>query len=127
MKCNQLICAQSAITDRTTNNVSIINICENLLSSLFPFQIPILTLWLSLEREEGDELTVTPLLTISLNEQVLFQQPITITFIDGDPKNNTTANMQGGLIINNPGTLRFAVSINNNELKSYSFTIGERH
>ena len=126
MKCNQLICAQSVITDKTSNQISIINIYETALVALFPTQIPVLTLYISFEREDGDELDVSVLLLITLNETEILRQPMSITFIDGDPRNNTTVNMQG-LIIGGPGELKFSILANDNELETYSFAIKLRN
>ena len=122
MKCLQLICAQSVITDKTTNQVSIFNIVEYLTSNLFPFQIPVLALFISLEREEVDPLSVFLSLRILIDEIQLFNHPIQVSFIEGDLRNNTTINLQG-LLINKSGTLNFLIEYNNVVLKSYSFSI----
>ena len=110
MKCLQLICAQSVITDKTTNQVSIFNIVEYLTSNLFPFQIPVLALFISLEREEVDPLSVFLSLRILIDEIQLFNHPIQVSFIEG-------------LLINKSGTLNFLIEYNNVVLKSYSFSI----
>jgi hypothetical protein len=122
MKCNQLICAQSVVTDKTTNQVSIFNIFENGISSLFPFQIPLVTLFIQLEKETGEPLTFNFNLIINLDEVNLYQQPVSISFLEGDLRNNTTINMQG-LVISKPGTLTFIVEFDGVFQKTYSFRI----
>lgn len=122
MKCNQLICAQSVVTDKTTNQVSIFNIYETLFSNLFPLQIPGLAIFIQFEREEGDGLNIAFILKINLDETILYSQPITISFIEPDLKNNTTVNMQG-IPISKPGLLTFTIEYNNSNLKSYFFNI----
>jgi len=123
MRCTELICAQSVVIDKTTNQVSIFNIYENAFSTLFPFQIPILALFIQLEREGHDPLTNTFNLIIKLNNNQLLNQPVTISFIDGDVRNNTTVNMQG-LVIGEPGAVSFDVEQNNEIKKTYYFKIG---
>ena len=121
MKCNALICSQSVITDKTTGQASIINIYEGIQSTLFPFQLP-LSVFISTEKEADDPNAITINFKISLEEQALFNLPISVVFIDPAVKNNTTVNLQG-LVIGQAGKLSFSVFYNDVELKRCYMTI----
>lgn len=125
MKCNQLICAQSVVTDKATNQVSIFNIYETAISSLFPFQIPVLALFIQLEKEDTEPLIFAFNLIIKLNNNILYKQPVSISFLQGDLRNNTSINMQG-LVISQAGVLSFEVEYENTVQKTYSFKITQR-
>ena len=62
---------------------------------------------------------------IRLNENHLYTQPITISFTEGDIKNNTTVNLQN-MIVAQPGNLAFIVEYNGEEKKVTSFKIEMR-
>ena len=126
MKCKELICAQSVVIDKTTNQVSIFNIYENIFSPFFPISLSSVALFIQFEREmEIDPLNVTFNLNIRLNENHLYTQPITISFTEGDIKNNTTVNLQN-MIVAQPGNLAFIVEYNGEEKKVTSFKIEMR-
>src|SRR5580704_2681483 len=108
MNCLQLICAQSVVTDKTTNQVSVINIYETVIPPSIPFIIPAMALFAQFEKEESDPVELTFTLIIRLAGNLLYNQPIAISFIEPESKNNTTVNMQG-LLINQPGILSFNV------------------
>ena len=123
MKCTELICAQSVVIDKTTNQISIFNIYENAFSSLFPFGMPGVALFIQFEREAEDPLANTFNLIITLNEAQLLLQPITISFIEGDIRNNTSINLQN-FVVPQQGILTFIVEHNGERKKTYSVRIG---
>ncbi|RXK86868.1 DUF6941 family protein [Filimonas effusa] len=121
MTCSTLLCAQTIITDKATNNVSVINIVENINASLFPIQIPISVL-IATERKVEDPASFNILFRFTLNGDPLLETPVAVTFLDQTVKHNATINI-AGLLINQPGMLFASVVYNGEVIKSTSLTV----
>ena len=74
------IAANRVIVDSTTNQVSIIDLFEQLKSSAFPVLVPRLTLLYYVSREKGDPDTKDLSVVCKLNETEIFKVAVKVDF-----------------------------------------------
>ena len=74
------IAANRVIVDSVTNQVSIIDLFENLKSSAFPVLVPKLTLLFYVSREDGDPETKDLAVVCKLNDAEIFKVEVKVDF-----------------------------------------------
>ena len=124
MVCSALICAQSVVIDKATNRASLLNITENINSTLFPIQYP-MCIFMMYERQENEDGNYELLLNVNIDGQEILKTPFKINFIDGNLRNNSTINISG-LIIPKTGKLTFAIYFKGEELRSTYINVKEK-
>lgn len=77
-----MLCAENVIVDTDTNNVSIINVLEEMIPSGLPFVIPHLVLVIQLERDKDDLAEVSTTLKLAVNNEKIAEYPLQIDFLD---------------------------------------------
>jgi len=86
---------ENAILDARTNNISLINIIEEIQIMGFPTLLPHLSIVAQLQKEpidNGDQFVFE--IRIRINQRQLFAQPVTTNFM-GRPKNRLILDMNG--------------------------------
>jgi hypothetical protein len=113
--------AEGVIRDRTTDLISAFNIQEGLMAEGFPLFIKSLTFFALLERSADDAETDVCRFTTTLNENVLNEQPINITF-QGKLKTRVLVNLVG-LFLPQPGNLTFTLTLSTGVITSYTVEV----
>lgn len=105
MKLETIICAKGVAVDARTNTVSVFSILEELTPASFPAFIPELSVLALLNRGESEPEGFTVRLTVFLNDDVLLNQSMEISF---QGKTNVRAIFEmRGMPILRPGKLVF--------------------
>lgn len=121
MKLIFLTCANSAVTDTATNNVSLFHVIEELQSPSFPMILPSFTIVSILQRESGDRKKTLLHYRLKLDRQTLVELPLEITF--GGQKRNRATGIVNGLTIPQPGILKAELRLKNKTLGSWSIEV----
>jgi len=121
--CFLCLAALGVIRDTETNNVSVFSILEELGAQGFPFLIQemgVLAMW---RRSTPDEGAVDLQFRVLNNDTQLYAGPVRVAFAQAERHRSIVR--LGGLLIREPGNLRFGFFHGNEELASYTVRIKE--
>ena len=121
MRAKILICAENIIIDQTTNNVSIINLFEQINPPALPIILPRMTILSIVEREESDSEVIPFVIRISSGNQVVFEQTNEYNFQNLQRSRNIL--LFGGMPITQPGILLFEILVNNSVFQTYKIIV----
>ncbi len=113
--------AEVVIREAETNNISVINIIDNITAQGFPLfmsRLAFLTIW---EKETADPNAYRTIFSIALNEQNLHTQEINIDF-QGHLRHRQIVTMQG-LVIPQPGPVIFRLAIDGGPEATFTLNI----
>ena len=116
-----MFCAEGAVRDAQSNTISVFNISEEIQAGNFPAFVPRTAVVVFLERENGDPGQVNLTLTISLGEETLNSFPVAIDFAE-KLRNRLITDIRG-LPVPGPGTLTFALALDERSLNSWDAVI----
>jgi hypothetical protein len=117
-----IILARSAVLDRFTNRLSIINVVDELRSPSFPVWIPDLVVVAMWSRDKQDRATFTARLEVTLDRRVLLKQDHEIDFATGLISRSIIA--LNGITIPATGILRFRLLVGRKRLAEYWVGVG---
>lgn len=120
-QCRLLVCAEEVIIDRTTNNVSLINLLEEFSAVGFPAVKQKICVFTLLAREPTDPNTVTGTLVAKIGEEEILRGEAQFDFAD-KPRNRHTSRI-AGLVVQTPGVLKFSLILNGVEVGSHSIMV----
>jgi hypothetical protein len=121
IKSKLAVCSESIVRDAETNNLSIFNMLEELTSIEFPFVLPRFATLFYLERDEQDPNVIDATITLSLNTTLIGQA---VGKGDFEEKSRTRIILAvQGLVIPEPGVLTATVSVDGQELSSWSIIV----
>lgn len=109
MKIEFLACADICVIDARTNQVSLINLCEELQAEQFPAAHPQLALLSLFVREQDEPQKVHAQLTVKLNGIVLAETKLQIDFQNLLRCRNTA--IFSSIPLMSPGELRFEIKL----------------
>lgn len=121
MHCKLAALLQRVIIDQRSNNLTLVDVLDELRPATLPFVIPQLTALFVVERGAEDPLQADLVVTLLLDDAELVQMPATADF--GQKLRVRMIVDIGGLLIQQPGMLRARLSRDGNELASYSVVI----
>ncbi len=111
-----MLCADAVIRDAETNAISIFNIIEEIGAEALPLLIPRFVVYNLLERDDDDPVKVAATLRLTIDDESLFEQGITLNF--QDKKRNRSIFTLHGLALFRPGILKVSLSVEDHELDS---------
>ncbi len=123
IKSRLAVCSESIVRDAETNNISVFNILEELASPEFPFFLPRFAAIFYLERDEHDPDVINASITITLNDKQIGHATGDNNF-EGKTRTRLILAVQG-LVIPEPGLLKAAVLVDDQELSSWSIIVQE--
>jgi len=118
--CKFAMCADSVIIDRGTNQISVINIIEQLQSHGFPLAILKFVAVFYLTRENNDNPTPDVLLRVDA-ENTTNTFPLDLNF--GEKLKNRVVSTLEGVVMPGPGTLRVSLLIDGNSVGHWEFEV----
>lgn len=121
MKVILFTCVKLAVTDATTNALSLFQVMEELQTPSFPLAIPSFTIVIILERERGDRKKTLLHYRLKLGRQTLVELPLEINFLGR--KRYRNHGVVHGLTIPQPGTLKAEIRLKNRTLGSWSIEV----
>jgi hypothetical protein len=122
IRCVLAVAAESILVDSATNNVSAVNILEELKAPNFPRAAPKIMVLFLLERDDTDpEQLDGCTLVINLAGQELFSGPMEVNF-QGKPRLRLMTGFVGLSVIG-PGQLVFALRQGNTELGRWQLQV----
>jgi len=113
--------SESVVIDQQTNQVSVINVLEDIQSPGFPLVISKLSAVFYLTREASDNAIVEFSIRFFNNEIELNRFPVTSNF--EDKLKNRTRIQVNGLVIPNPGNFSVGIFYNDEELSRWQMAI----
>jgi hypothetical protein len=119
--CKLAACANRIIVDAASNQVSIIDLLDEMASQSFPIVVPSVHCLFLLKREQADASEQVFRLEVRLEENVIFQTPITANF--GENLINRSIVGFEGFVIPGIGTLCFELTLGGQVLASSSVLI----
>lgn len=123
MRCALIAACEIAIIDARTNNLTLINILQDLSSPTFPAIHPRVNLAAILDRT-GDEPNASDgTIRIALDDQPVFETPLHIDF-QGHLRVRAVAEIQG-VVLTRPGILKLSLLHAGNELGSWSLRVNQ--
>lgn len=109
MKVRLAFCAQSAVVDRFSNDLSIFNVKTRLKAPSFPVFVPEIVFITLLKAEKDDPSTIETKAKVSLNGKILGEVPVVVKLVPGtDSRQIVNFRM---LPIAEVGTLTFCLSL----------------
>jgi hypothetical protein len=123
MKLLLLCCAQSCTVDKTTNNVSIFNIIEEVQAPSFPGAIVPFSVFALITRTKREASTQTAYLQVFKDNQIkpILEAPMNLDF-QQQFRTRAIGNL-GGLVVESPGMLRFVIREKRSELGSWAVPV----
>jgi len=112
------LAAEGVIRDAQTNNISIFNILEGVTAEGFPLFIQRVTFFVFWERDAEDPQQISGRFRVEVAGRELHAQPIHINF--GNVLKNRTIIVTQGLVIPQPGSLTFAITLDSGLTASYT-------
>ncbi len=122
-KLKLLLCADTVIRDAQTNNISIINLYEDLSPEAFPSLLPHFMVLVLFEREIIDPNILSFELQVVLNQQEIFKTKIDATFQDKIRTRNII--FFNGFPLNTHGLLEIIVKDEENIYGNYQIIINK--
>lgn len=105
MNCTLLICCQSIITDKQTNNTTLINLYDEVYPISFP-HVTSIGVYITIKREISEPPSEKMYLKIYNEKSELSRVPITVNFLEGYKTANAIINFEG-ILINQPSVVTF--------------------
>jgi hypothetical protein len=124
MKVKYFLCADSASIDNRLTTLSLFHILDEAIAVSFPFVIPRIVIASSLIREERDQPDPRLQLKIQIGENVIAQAPFRVDFQENQNTSRSVAEMHNLLIVA-PGTLKFILSMADENIAEWSMNIGQ--
>jgi hypothetical protein len=118
---NYLLCAESSALDQRRNTLCAFHILDNLYVPLFPFVIQRISILASAGRSTEEPSLIQARLVVTLGESKIFECPVALNFAQRSMMR--TIIEIGGLLIPQPGRLKFAVFRETEEISSYSVPV----
>jgi hypothetical protein len=112
-----LVC-ESALHDRNSNMMSLINLLEQVRPDGYPALIPRLTIFVLFERDEDDGANSEARVSLFLGDQRLFEDA-TVDINFGEATLNRNILQLQGLVVPGPGTMFVRVMVGDAQLESY--------
>lgn len=116
-----MLAARFLIVDQRTNNVSAINILEELKPAAFPAVFPEVAVLVVLERDSGDPLDITLTLRVRILDTTLLERGFPMRFEEGKQMRSTF--FLEGMPVTAPGIVVFSAVLDNEELDRYTISI----
>ena len=122
MRYKSIVVCETCIVDAHTNNISIINLFEDITAFGFPIVIPQITISVWIEREDGEVDESIPIdLRIKINDKELFSRPFKAEF-KGKRRTRLLISLQR-FIIEEAGLLEFIAFQDNREVLKASINV----
>jgi hypothetical protein len=118
-------CAETAIVEKRTGNVSIINIFENINSKMFPAVHPKITVVNYLKRSKDDPANFEAEVQLSLDDKTLFTHPVLVKF--DESLGHWAIFTFAGVQLDSPGTLTARFIYQERTIGSSSLNVRELH
>jgi len=115
------ICAETIVTDITSNKLSIFNVIDEIALLQFPVAVPRISVLFGVQRENEDPEQVDGLLTFSRDEVELSRWPANINF--GELPRSRLIYVINGLVIPGPGQFKFALVVQGAEIARWEFPV----
>jgi len=121
---SMMICAERVIRDIQTNQISVINILEEMTPEGLPIFIQRLMIFAFLHREiKVDPEKITCIFRISTGSQKLFEHELDVHF--QDKATNRSIVDIGGLVVPVTGVVEISLLLEETLLNKYSFRVNE--
>ncbi len=114
MELRLLLCCETSVVDARSNNLSVVNIVEELSSPSFPVVVPKLSVIILLARQEDEPQLVSARLRLALADQTLFERGLELSF-QYRTRVRQLVDMHG-LVLPSPGTLRVSLFVGDQEM-----------
>ena len=116
-----LMCVETAIVDQRKNNLSLINVFEDMNVSGFPFILPSVCIVGVFTREQGDPASKDLEFDLKVGEQVLIRRPFKVGFTE----NNSTRTIieVNGVAISKPARVVASLYDEVKVISSYGFSV----
>lgn len=121
VKSEIMLAAENIIQDRETRTISAINIIEALNADGFPTMIPRIFIFNLLQFTDVAEESIILSFLVYINDKELFKQELKFN-IDKKKRTRAVINLKG-LVISEPGTLKFLVIHEGQEIDSYMIPV----
>lgn len=121
LRMKYLLCAESSSLDQRRNSLSAFHILDNLYVPLFPFVIQRLSILAAAERTSDEPSLIQASLLVTLGGSKIFEGAIALNF--AQRLLMRTIIEIGGLLIQQPGELKFALLRGTQEIYSYSVPV----
>jgi len=121
IKVRLFLCAEGAVFDQQTNNLSIFNIIEQAQGVAFPLLLSRLAVIATLARERTDGEPENGIVRVSLNDKEIHRWDCPLSF--QNKLRTRTILRVGGLMIPSPGDLRFRLFFNGRSRAEYVIPI----
>jgi len=115
------ICGETVVTDIASNRISIFNVVDELTVAQFPAVFPRITVLFGLERENNDPEQLEGVMTLTQEDTEISRWPVNAAF--GELPRMRLTLVVNGLVIPSPGIFKFALSVGDRELASWSFPV----
>lgn len=109
--------ADSVIIDQSTNQVSIINLVEQLHPAGYPLVVPRITVFAMFERLQDDDSTAEARVRILMDKDTLYDDNLEVDF--GDSLLQRSLLQFQGFLLPSAGDLLVRVGVGRNSVKSY--------
>lgn len=121
IRCRLIFCSEGAVRDARSNTLSAFNIIEELQSAAFPMFFPRLHVLAYVSREAEDPAQIQITLNVVMGNAVLNAFPLTVAF--GELFRHRLLSEINGLPIPTPGSLKFQLMYNGQELNSWDVIV----
>jgi hypothetical protein len=116
-----LICSEVVIKEAETNNISIINLFDQIAPAGFPFFFTKLAILHVYEREEGDPEEISINLKFELGAETIFSTDLNSNFQGKKQARNIV--VLNGIVLKQPGVLKVTATPLNSDPISYEINI----
>lgn len=123
MRCVLIAATELCVIDARTNNLSLINLLQDINSPTFPVVLPKLALAVILDRQENEQQQITTSIRMAIEETQLFDVPFQIDF-QGRLRVRAVADMQG-VLLPRPGVLKASLHYENAELGAWTLSVNQ--
>jgi len=103
MKASFFLCADTAVIDKSSSQISIFNVLEQINTPTFPVTLPQFSVVATMDREEDEDEIVELKLQWTLNGRKLLEMPVSLDF-QGARRNHFVGQIRG-LLVDEPGNL----------------------
>lgn len=121
LRVNYFLCAESSALDQRRNTLSAFHILDNLSVPLFPFVIQRISILASSVRTNDEPSLIQARLSVTLGTSRIFEGAVALNF--AQRLMMRTIIEIGGLLINQPGQLKFSLLRGAEEISSYSVPV----
>ena len=121
MKCTIALCSEGASVDHATNQLTIFNVIEEIVSQTFPIAIPKFTLIFLVERDGDARDEVGAALVLRVNGEEMARQPFNFQF--QEKKRMRLILTLGGVVIPAPGQLESCLFLGDELISSWKIDV----